>query len=237
MKRSKRNKSESLAYELLSDLSFSTLGLILIVFVVYAIILNSNIPYRVIAELKNTVEEVKEKNVKLTDENNKVRKKNADLAKENNDIKVKNAELARENTKVKSEKKRVEERLQNAEQAMRRIKQQHLYAGYYAGGYRGKLLYNCSGKRYLIITGNQSISYFPDVNILVRSVNVKRYGTLAFKYKGVLKGNTFTGKPIEYSRGKNIQSCDPDAEIEVKFYDNYLKFEGDFEENTLRRLE
>ncbi len=58
MKKRQRNKNEVLTSELLSDISFSSLGLVLIVFVVYSIIFNSNVPYRKVVELRNTISEL-----------------------------------------------------------------------------------------------------------------------------------------------------------------------------------
>ncbi|NEQ37798.1 MAG: hypothetical protein F6K40_16645 [Okeania sp. SIO3I5] len=280
MKKRKRNKNEVLTSELLSDLSFSSLGLVLIVFVVYSIIFNSNVPYRKIVELKNTISELEtkgnslesniakltESNARISQEKAEVEKKNTELANsvkklenQNTNLEKKvsslsenNSELAKEkatleqqktalnqtNSNLRTDKNEAEEKAEKLERRLRQIKRKSRYTGYYIGNYRG-IIYTqiCNRGPYITIEGKQSIFYFQEANILVYSTTVKNYGTLTFEYKGTLTGNTFTGKPRKYSLAKTRISCNPNAEIKVRFSDGYAEVGSDSGTQTLRKVD
>ncbi|GGA26876.1 hypothetical protein [Okeania sp. KiyG1] len=111
MKKRKRNKNEVLTSELLSDLSFSTLGLVLIVFVVYSIIFNSNTPYHKLVELRNTISELESKGDRLESKIAKLTESSARLSQEKADIEKKNTELANSVEKLESQNTNLKEKV------------------------------------------------------------------------------------------------------------------------------
>lgn len=212
MKRAKYHKKEASIFELLSDISLSTLGLFLIFFVVYSLIFNSKSSAikSQSSKLEAEVIQLKEEQAKLLDRNLNLTQELDRVQQENENFKTKISELNKRENEV--------------EQKVQLILQQNQYTGYYKGVSTSRFYYDgCEGNNFSEIEQEHTIIYIQPLNLVFYSITSK-YGTLTYRYRGNLQGNTFKSDSSEYSRTQSIESCGDrgEAQILINFSDNYL---------------
>jgi uncharacterized protein YlxW (UPF0749 family) len=148
MRRAKYHKKEESIFELLSDISLSTLGLLLIFFVVYSLVFNTkkSVIQSQFSKSKAEVIQLREEQAKLFD-------KNLNLTQELERVK-------QENENLKTNISEANKRANDAEQKAQLILQQNQYTGYYKGNYTGKFYYDgCDGNNFSEVEQEHTIIY------------------------------------------------------------------------------
>ncbi|MEM8777966.1 MAG: cell division protein ZapB [Cyanobacteria bacterium P01_G01_bin.49] len=210
MARNRKYKEASI-FELMSDISLSTLGLFLVVFVIYALIFNS----------RSSV---------LINKSDHLEREVSRLNEDNQRLQQQNSELTSTNSQLMSEKNEAIENSQNSQNQVNRLRgelnallKQNKYTGYYTGNFTSKMFFGgCNSDNFEIIEGEETIVYLPQLNLIVHSLKSK-YGTLNYRYTGHINGNTFTIDSTEYSRTKQIEACEEKRSLVIKFEDDSLR--------------
>ncbi|MEK0187440.1 hypothetical protein [Microcoleus anatoxicus] len=240
MKRAKYHKKEESIFELLSDISLSTLGLFLIFFVVYSLVFNSKASLKMTQERDIAKQEIERIKTDISDANrraNNAEQKVQSITQERDVAK-------QENEKLKTDISDANRRANDAEQKMQLMARQNQYTGYYKGNSTGKVYHGvCDGSNVSEVNQENTIIYIQLLNLAVYSTTSK-YGTLTYSFRGNLEGNTFKSDSSEYSRTPSIESCGDHGErqILINFYDNHLDFyfissdSNNIENSTAERL-
>lgn len=202
-----RNNDNSI-FELLSDISLSTLGLFLIFFVVYSVSFNSSFVDKV-NDLNNQIKQ-------LTQDKSRLNYENSQLTEDK-------SRLASDNDRLTNELNKANQRADNAEKEKQYEITKNQYTGYYKGQNKSQFYYNGCYNDYYTIQTEEILIYLQASNTIIYSSKSEK-GTITYQMNGYLQGNTFRGKFSSYSRTENIESCDKyDGEQVINFFDNYLE--------------
>lgn len=213
-----KDKYNSSNFELLSDLSLSTLGLFLIVFVIYSIVFDSSS-----VGLLNKINELNSKISELQVKSNDLDDKILRLKSEIFDLSLKNNNLLSQNRSLNNDLNNANQRADNAEREKQQEIKRNQYTGYYTGYSQAKLYksnnYNICEGEYEIINQKLSLTYIQNNNILIYSIQSSE-GTITFNIQGSLQGNTFIGVLGNYQRNENgYMPCDSSTD---KFYIDFF---------------
>ncbi|NEQ71950.1 MAG: hypothetical protein F6K23_02005 [Okeania sp. SIO2C9] len=206
-----RKYKEASIFELMSDISLSSLGLLLVVFVIYALIFNSRS-----SVLINKRDNLEREVSRLNENNQQLQQQNSELTSANSRLMSERNEAIENSEKFQNQANRLRREL-NA------VLKQNQYTGYYTGNFTSKYFYGgCNSNNFEIIEGEQTIVYLPQLNLVVHSLKSK-YGTLNYRYTGEINGNTFTSDSTEYNRTEQIEACEEKRSLVIKFEDDSLR--------------
>lgn len=230
MKRNKLDKNNHTIFEMLSDISLSTLGLFLIFFIVYVLnFTSSGLNLRSqITNFNNQISQLNQLNFQLTAEKERLNSENQKLNQVNSQLIAEKEGLISENQKL--------------DQELMQANQKHQYTGYYTGQYEMKFYENgCDNDYYILISEEHSLLYLQSLNIMTYSIKSKK-GVISYKIVGNLQGNSFIGSfSDEYQRTRNIVRCGPvnNSQLRINFSDSQLDFYMDMNSNekfVLRKI-
>lgn len=210
MARNKKYKEASI-FELMSDISLSTLGLFLVVFVIYALIFNSRS-----SVLINKSDNLESQVSKLNEDNQQLQQQNSELTSAN-------SQLMSEKNKAIENSEKFQNQANRLRQELNVVSEQNKYTGYYTGNLTNTFLYNgCDSDNFEVIEEEWTIVYMPQLNLVVNSLKSK-YGTRNYRYTGEINGNTFTSDSTEYSRTQKIETCGKKPKVVIKFENDSLR--------------
>ena len=113
-------------FELLSDLSLSTLGLFLIVFVIYALLFNSRntILNQENSQLEQQVSEVNQENSQLEQQVSEVNQENSQLEQQVSEVNQENSQLEQQVSRVNQENSQLEQQVSRVNRKNSQLEQQ-----------------------------------------------------------------------------------------------------------------
>lgn len=201
MKPTRRRSHPDSNFEILSDLSLSTLGLFSIVFVVYALLFNSRTAVQAdrLTRLTQQVE----------------------------DLTQVNQSLIQENQNLKDQNQLTQALADRLDRELKAVRQQNRYTGYYTG--TGKtMLYEAGCDRNGRSVSTYYTLFVAQGSDLAIFTLQNEEGTLNLRYRGQFEGNEFVVSKVEFTGAVGLSLCGEDElPFTIEFYDDYLLVQGD----------